>query len=144
MSKTKKHFYKSFQTVLSIILIAFGISTNSSCRGGAEYGTPEADFIVTGKVESSADSSPIENIKVTMYNDTARTDQNGQYSVIARYAFPTDQTFSIIFTDTDGEPNNYQELDTIVVFTNPEFTGGDGNWDEGETTKTFNVKLLPE
>jgi hypothetical protein len=46
------------------------------------------------------------------------------------------------FEDIDGAQNgSFQALDTIVEFVDPQFTGGSGNWDSGETETIFNVEL---
>jgi putative lipoprotein (rSAM/lipoprotein system) len=76
-----------------------------------------------------------------MGTDTAFTDEQGSYQVRA-IDFPKDQAFLVDFKDIDGETNGeYEPLDTIVEFIDPEFTGGSGAWDQGETEKEVNVKL---
>ena len=53
--------------------------------------------------------------------------------------------FNIEFIDIDGAENGeYQSLDTIVEFKDPHFTGGDGDWYAGETSKEFNIQLNPK
>ena len=107
------------------------------------YGTPTAKFIVNGKVTSSSNQE-IENIKIKMQWDSTKTNKEGNYQ-IETYDYPGDHAFDIQFIDIDGVENGeYQSLDTIVKFKDPHFTGGDGDWDEGETSKEFNIQLKPK
>jgi putative lipoprotein (rSAM/lipoprotein system) len=110
-----------------------------------EYGTPNAKFIVNGTVTSAETEEPIRNIRVIMKYDTAFTDNEGNYEVTDKGAFPTDQTYSIQFQDFDIESNgSFNDKDTVVEFKNPEFSHGDGHWYEGETTREFDIKLTPK
>ncbi|HNW53671.1 MAG TPA: radical SAM-associated putative lipoprotein, partial [Bacteroidales bacterium] len=112
---------------------------------------PHARFIVKGKIVSAEGNAPLPNIKVRMqqdtnirYYDSAYSESNGNYQVDI-VDFPESQTYKIEFIDTDGSANgDFQTLDTVVEFKEPKFTGGSGNWDEGETQKIFNVALKPK
>ena len=140
MKKAKFKIYKTSNALILAILALLGFS--SSCNKPAEYGTPSADFIINGKVLSNQNDSVIPNIRVTLYSDTQYTDNSGKYTFIKRDIPPTNQTFPIKFQDIDSiENGEFSNLDTIVKFTNPQFVNGNGDWDEGETTKEFNVKL---
>ncbi len=73
------------------------------------------------------------------------TDVNGAYQVVDESGLPNDHTYIIEFKDIDGEINGkFSDLDTIVEFKDPIFTGGDGDWYSGETSKEFDVKLTPK
>jgi putative lipoprotein (rSAM/lipoprotein system) len=110
-----------------------------------EYGTPNAKFIVNGTVTSAETEEPIKNIRVIMKYDTAFTDNDGNYMVTDKGAFPTDQTYTIQFQDFDNDFNgSFDNKDTIVEFKNPEFSHGDGHWYEGEATKEFDIRLTPK
>jgi putative lipoprotein (rSAM/lipoprotein system) len=110
-----------------------------------EYGTPNAKFIVNGTVTSAESDEVVQNIRVIMKNDTAFTDNEGNYTVSEEWAFPTDQTYTLQFQDIDNELNGtFNNKDTIVEFKNPEFVHGDGHWYEGESTKEFDIKLTPK
>ncbi|MBN1987494.1 MAG: radical SAM-associated putative lipoprotein [Prolixibacteraceae bacterium] len=141
----KNRFLKSQNRIITLIMSLLGIGTACSfggCEYGtmAEYGTPSATFVVKGKV-SNEEGLSINGIRVMMRQDTALTGQNGQYEV-ETVDFPSNQEFQILFEDVDGGDNNeYQNLDTVVVFVNPEFEGGDDDWYSGETSKEFDVKL---
>ena len=125
-------------TSFLLSILGFGAACSlSSC----EYGTPFATFKVKGNVKSEVTSNAIPNIRVVMGYDTTFTDESGNYQ-ISNTDFPDNQTFLVEFKDIDRETNGeYQTLDTIVEFIDPEFSGGTGNWDSGETEKEINVKL---
>lgn len=116
-----------------------------SCGTLSAYGTPSAHFVVKGQVTSSNTDKAINNIKVMMEDNIVYTDANGKYQVTDRNGFPKDQTYTVQFLDDDGLLNGeFQNKDTSVVFKDPEFSGGDGDWFEGTTTETFDVKLAPK
>ena len=143
----KRALLKKYNTLISILLsiLGFGAACSlSSCEYGiiaVEYGTPNATFKVKGSVKSEETSNNLPYIRVVMGEDTAFTDESGNYHV-ENIDFPDDQTFLVEFKDIDGETNGeYEPLDTIVEFIDPEFSGGSGGWDNGETEKEINVKL---
>lgn len=143
MKRVQIKMLKSYNVLIAGLLAIIGFA--SSCDSKDEYGTPSAKFIVNGKVTSSETEQPIENIRVIMQNDTSYTNPEGVYQVTDKYGFPTDQTYNIKFQDVDGEINDdFNNLDTIVKFTDPKFSGGDGDWYSGETSKEFDVKLTPK
>lgn len=155
--------YKCLKTYNALIVclisfLGFASSCDSSEGIQAMYGTPSADFIVKGKV-GNATNSPVAGIKVEMskevnngtekvsylLNTTSSAESTGTYKVSGGGQSPVDQTFKIKFTDIDGALNGeYETLDTIVVFQDPKFTGGDGYWNQGQTEKEINVKLKPK
>lgn len=140
----KRALFKKYNTLISFLLSILGFGTACSvggCDPGVEYGTPHATFKVKGSVKSEVTSNSLPGIRVVMGADTAFTDVSGSYQVM-NIEFPIDQVFLVEFSDTDGEANGeYQPLDTIVEFTNPDFSGGSGGWDSGETVKEINVEL---
>jgi putative lipoprotein (rSAM/lipoprotein system) len=145
MAKVKRQLLKKYNVLLTLILSVLGFSTacESIDEYGApvvEYGAPTATFIVKGKVSSNENNS-IPNIRVTMGVDTAYSDENGIYEVKQQYS-PTDIEFPIKFEDVDGiENGEYNSVDTVAKFENPTFTGGDGNWDMGETESQLDIKM---
>ena len=127
--------------LLSIIGIG-GACTFGGCAYGtpAEYGTPSATYKIFGKV-TSEDNTNIRSIRVIMQNDTAHTDENGQYNVQTT-DFPGDQDFLLEIEDIDGTSNGeFQSLDTIISFVDPEFVNPEDNWYIGETSKEMDIKL---
>lgn len=143
----KRALLNKYNVLISTLLsiLGFGAACSlGSCEYGtpaAEYGTPYATFKVTGNVKSAENSDVLPHIRVVMGEDTAFTDEEGKYQVANKH-FPGDQIFLVEYTDVDGEANGeYQPLDSIVEFKNPEFSGGSGGWDNGEAGKEVNVKL---
>jgi putative lipoprotein (rSAM/lipoprotein system) len=149
MKKAKIRFYKTSNAIILGLLALLGFSTSCNIIR-YEYGTPQADFIVKGKVTSSTTGNPIQNIRVIMKRDstnpygpgdTTFTDNEGNYHETLS-AFPKNQTFQLVFQDVDSAANgDYQGKDTTVQFTDPKFNGGDGSWYKGETSKNLNIKL---
>lgn len=152
MKRIKKSFIKHSNAFIGYLLaiLGFGSISLTGCDSPvdpdpvAEYGVPYAIFKVKGKVTSETVGIP--NIKVKMgsnsfFYDSTYTDANGNYE-ISQGAFPSNQAFDLSFEDIDSTQNgSFQPLDTIVEFVDPKFTGGSGNWDDGETETTFNVEL---
>ena len=140
MKKVKIKFFKTSNAIIFGLLALLGFTT--SCEKKVEYGTPSAKFIVNGKVISSDSNEAINNIRVVMRGDTTKTDNEGKYQVVDKYGFPSDQTYDIQFQDIDGATNgDYQNLDTIIEFKNPQFINGDGNWYSGETSKELDIEF---
>ncbi len=145
MKAARNRFLLTYNAIIAGILTFLGFASSCSPWGGVEYGSPHARFIIKGKVTTAGTEEPIRGIRVITPGDTAYTGTDGKYQVSNDFAFPTDQNFSLLFQDTDGDAHGaYQDLDTIVEFKNPKFTGGDGDWDEGSTSTTFDVELTPK
>lgn len=146
--KTKIKLLNACNLIIAGLCALLGFASCTTF-GADEYGTPSAKFIVNGKVLSKETQQPLKNVRVIMQEtinylpfnpDTTFTDDKGIYQLI-RESFPQEQTFLIQFQAVD---NNYTPLDTLVTFSNPEFTGGSGNWYAGETSKKVDVKLTPQ
>ena len=77
--------------------------------------------------------------------ETTFSDNIGNFTLTDKGASPMDHTYQIKFTDTDGAINGeYETLDTTIVFQNPKFTNGDGEWYLGSTEQELNIKLKPK
>ncbi len=143
MSKAKITFLKTSNAILAGLIALLGFA--SSCEKinpKVEYGTPSAKFIVNGRVLSADSYKAIPNIRVVMRNDSTTTDSEGRYQVVDNFGFPTDQSYAIQFKDMDGAANgDYQNLDTVLEFKDPQFENGDGNWYSGESSKTLDIEL---
>ena len=126
-----------------LVSLAGLLGINVSCIGGMEYGCPEADFNVKGKV-TDPDGIPIPGIAVTMDYQQVTTDENGLYAVSSNNLQGNVNQFNVIFSDIDSNENGLYKNDTVpVVFQLSELTGGDGHWYEGSATKTVDVTLQP-
>ena len=136
---------KKYNAILASLLALIGFASSCEKDGPrVEYGTPSAKFIVNGAITSKETQQGIKDLRVVMQSDTVTTDTDGSYQV-ETVDFPMDQTFHVIITDMDGTLNEeFNELDTVVNFTNPTFENGDGHWYQGETSKGFNIQLVPK
>jgi putative lipoprotein (rSAM/lipoprotein system) len=148
MKNINRFLITSSNKFLAFLLFVLGFSAACSevaCEYGAqmEYGAPHASFIVKGKVTRANTEQAIPDIRVIMGYDTSYSDQNGNYRA-EQSAFPTDQSFLLEFTDMDGPQNGqYEAFDTTIEFVDPQFTGGDGDWDRGETEMDIDIRLTP-
>lgn len=151
MKIIKRRFLSGYNVIITALMALLGFATSCEPLGGTEYGVPHARFIVKGKIVSAQGNTPVPDVTIRMqqdtntrYCDSANSDSNGNY-LVDMQGFPTSQTYLIKFTDTDGSANGeFETLDTVVEFKNPVYTGGDGNWDQGETQKMMNVTLKPK
>jgi putative lipoprotein (rSAM/lipoprotein system) len=155
MVAIRRKLLHSINSLILLLISLLGFTT--SCEVEAEYGTPHADFIINGKVESATDNKSIPDIIVEMRRvplkgstfqsylvGTSFSYENRNYYISATEA-PEEQAFQITFTDTDGTLNGeYETLDTIVIFKDPKFTHGDGSWYKGYTEKELDVQLKPK
>ena len=146
--------------MIFLLISILGFST--SCKDENQermYGTPNASFIVKGKIESVSTNNPIPDIIVEMrilregadgpstpkLTRTGYSDTNGNYNLTDGGSSPIDKTYQFKFTDTDGALNGeYETLDTTIVFKDPVFTGGDGQWYVGAVEQELNIKLKPK
>jgi putative lipoprotein (rSAM/lipoprotein system) len=138
MKKVRKNILRRYNAFIAWGLSIFGIAcTNIAC----EYGTPEATFIVTGKIRSETTGQPIGNIRVILDRDTVYSKPDGSY-LASTVDFPMNQTFDLGISDVDNAANgSFQPKDTVVVFEDPEFKNGDNHWYSGETSKTVDIRL---
>jgi len=145
---------KLYTKILTALLALLGFSgTVISCFGSgiygsfsAEYGSPSATFKVKGIVESETDNTPIQGIRAELfekYHDDseeqlykigvpAYSNNNGNFNVEG-YSFPHKEILYVELTDVDGEENGLFESKIVEAdFRNVTFTGGSGNWYNGE------------
>ena len=135
------------------LLVSLGGLLGISMTGCLEYGCPEASYHLKGIV-TDEQGQPIAGIgvqeikqwneadgsyQVTGYSDT--TYKDGRYSLDFPYAFPG-QPLSVDVHDIDGAANGSYN-DTVVTINTEgvQLTGGDGHWNEGESTITHNITL---
>jgi putative lipoprotein (rSAM/lipoprotein system) len=157
MAPIKLKFLNSYNSLILFILSLLGFST--SCKKEEPllmYGTPHATFSIVGEVKSATDGKVIPEIIVEVrkeYNEetglvrvlveTGFSEDNGKYNVMIGDD-PVDQTYQLIFTDTDGALNGeFESLDTTVVFKDPKFANGDGSWFRGVAEQEMNIELKP-
>ena len=122
------------------------------CTLPMEYGCPEATYRVKGIV-TDEQGNPVAGIGVMKsgyydddlhraieyYKDTTGVDGMFEVSTIDS---PNIDNLKVAFFDIDGEQNgSYRDTVVSVSFVGAQFTGGDGNWYEGQATQTVNVTL---
>ena len=158
MAPVKLKLLNSTNSLIAFLLSILGFS--SACKKEEMrylYGSPHANFIISGDVKSAVDNKLIPEIIVEVrkeYNEetglvralveTSFSEDNGKYTVMIGDD-PVDQTYQLRFTDTDGALNGeFQSLDTTIVFKDPKFTNGDGSWFSGVAEQEMNIKLKPK
>lgn len=146
MKRIKNQGMNGYNLFLTMLLALLGCSGEEQA---CEYGTPRANFVVKGTIRSKSNAQPVSHVKVKLFDsdmnlsDSVISDQNGSFEVDIE-DFPMSQELPIKFTDVDGTANGlFLPKDTVVEFKDPSFTGGDGNWNQGETQKVFDIKLIP-
>jgi putative lipoprotein (rSAM/lipoprotein system) len=151
-------FLKSTNALIVLLISILGFSTSCKEEDQARmYGSPHADFIIKGNIVSAADNNPIPDIIVEMrivqkivgeqdyirLAGTGFSGDNGDYRVKDNSGY--NLTYQLKYTDTDGALNGqYETLDTTIVFKDPIFTGGDGQWYSGYVEKEVDIKLKPK
>lgn len=121
-----------------------------------EYGTPSADYVISGKVTDKETRKPIKDIRVIYKssdspygNDTVKTDAEGSYKLYMQRVFPTSD-HSIYAEDMDGEANGGLFTgDSLKIKTSEmkRTKKGKGNWYEGAYEKNdadFELKQNPD
>lgn len=159
MEPFKNTYLKSTNLLVPLLIAFLGFFT--SCNK-EEYPNDSpfasANYIVKGTIESTLDNQPIPDIKLEMYfiktggkvipnpylASYTQSDIYGGFSM-GENNYPGEHNYRVTFTDMDGELNGeFQSLDTIVVFKNPTYIGGDGSDYWGMAEKELNVKLKPK
>ncbi|MDD2292626.1 MAG: radical SAM-associated putative lipoprotein [Bacteroidales bacterium] len=133
-----------YRKVLALLLGMLGVS---SCVMKVMYGTPYADYNISGKVKQPS-GAPIVGAKVVIgqvsdtgtYNsglsvfDTLSTDRDGRY-VFNRDEWPATH-LRIIAMDTDGDLNGGTFKRDSIDITDIQFEGKSGSWYSGKLTLT--------
>lgn len=117
-----------------------------------EYGTPNANYTVKGKVTDQA-NKPIPGIEVTIKRSSLpvdhpfnskilSSDTKGEFSNEFLGEFPRDIVFTLTFTDIDGAQNGeYNSKQESIEIKTTELKGRSSGWFAGSATKEITVKL---
>lgn len=110
--------------------------------GTVEYGSPHADYHISGHVTDPA-GEPVEGIQVVVgngYNAAGiLTDEAGAYTIETLNYFGSQ--LEVTATDIDGETNGSFATETVAVKITPDdYTGGKG-WYRGSVTKEVDFEL---
>lgn len=107
-----KHVKTLFRKLCMMLLPIFGVSA-ASCIFAPAYGTPHADFRISGKVIDFGTKQPIENIQITSEEDweslrPVYSQKDGTFEISYRatsFGSPT----TLHFEDIDGSENGEYE-----------------------------------
>ncbi|MDR2774313.1 MAG: radical SAM-associated putative lipoprotein [Tannerella sp.] len=151
--------------LISLLGFSSSCSSDNPLTGGGtvEYGTPHADFVVSGKVTDTkgqglsgirvvvpkvdhhqrATSSfiPDRPVITNEIRDTLYTQGNGDF--IYHYdGFPTNDSINVHMKFEDPAENARFKTDSVkVAFFSSDLKGGDGKWFDGKAEKKIDVKL---
>ncbi|MDR1723361.1 MAG: radical SAM-associated putative lipoprotein [Tannerella sp.] len=124
-----------------------------------EYGSPNADYTVKGKVVNKANGKAIKGIKVeytspvvpeygapsTSYQYLEKsvvTDDNGNFKLTANDFPGVIASQPVYISDIDGEANgSFADTTVVVDFKTAEQTKKGSNWYSGEYTVNLDVEL---
>ena len=135
MKKLNRSILRKINYCIGFILSLFGLTTFMSCEYGvppvtAEYGTPSAEFHISGRVENKLGKS-IEGIKVSVYsqqNPLDTTNSDGSFKIDI-YDYWPEEEISLIASDIDSTQNGHYKTDTIYI--TPEYKKDPNNsWNQ--------------
>ena len=158
---------KVYTKVLAALLAWLGFSgTVVSCNGNGvfgspspEYGVPSATFKVRGVVVSDTDSTPIQGIRAVLSEKSSYESEENFYEIggavfsnnsgnfnVAGASFPRKEILYVKLTDVDGDENGlFADKVVEADFRNVTFTGGSGNWYEGQAEINLGtIKMIPD
>ena len=119
-----------------------------------EYGSPSADFKVTGRV-TDEEGRPLSGVRIVAPNvdgklgkqaypspqDTTYTDPDGKYTYRYNAGFAPDSLYlKLRYEDPTARPA-YDSDSVTVGFAKGDLKGGDNRWFEGAAEKEVNVTL---
>ena len=143
MKKLNRSILRKINYCIGFILSIFGLTTFMSCEYGcppvtAEYGVPQADYLISGRVEN-AQKKGIQGIKVYMRTAEAYEYNMFEGNPTAADTTTTDGVFEINCTefpereiwlvaeDIDSTENGSYKRDSVLI--TPEFKDVAGsNW----------------
>jgi putative lipoprotein (rSAM/lipoprotein system) len=163
MKKLNRSMIKGTNWALTGLMSLFGFSSCSENDGEApEYGTPYAEFIVSGKVTDTGNRG-LRDIRVVVPRvdhhqratpgfipdrtftsgevcDTTYTGENGDFEY-AYACVPTNDSINVMikFEDISADPR-FETDSTKVTFFSSELQGGDG-WYAGRAKKEIRIRL---
>ena len=135
MKKLNRSILRKINYCIGFILSLFGLTTFMSCEYGVPpvttgYGTPSAEFHISGRVENKLGKS-IEDIKVSVYsqqNPLDTTNSDGSFKIDLYNHWPEEE-ISLIASDIDSTQNGHYKTDTIYI--TPEYKKDPNNsWNQ--------------
>lgn len=159
MKKLNRSILRKINYCIGFILSIFGLTTFMSCEYGcppvtAEYGVPQADYQISGRVEN-AQKKGVQGIKVYMKSamdydydtfegnpttaDTTTTD--GAFAINCR-EFPEREIW-LVAEDIDSTENGSYKRDSVLI--TPEFKDvPNNNWHSTTVVKDIVITLEEE
>ena len=165
MKKLNRKFIKGTNWALAGILSFLGFSSCEKMHessGAVEYGTPHAEFAISGKV-TDMEGNALKGIRVVVpgvdhhqkatsgfipgepvisveVNDTIYTRENGSFEY-SHIGTPTNDSINVKMKFEDASENARFETDsTKVTFFSSELEGGK-RWFQGKAEKKIDIKL---
>lgn len=153
-----KTFIRILNWTLAVLLVLLGFS---NCEPMDEYGVPNADYNLKGKVVDKADAKPIKGIRIGYYggyinqanmykvsrNPNVRfnadtTDIKGEYNFTQNSAIIPDGEIQVYVRDIDGNENGlYRDTVINANFENAVKSGKTKNWYVGKLTLNVDIEL---
>lgn len=142
--KTKKQFRRAYNVMLASLIGLINCSSGDD-DPVCEYGTPTATFKLNGKITSEVTNLPLKGIRVILKEDTAYTDNSGEYKLVDKWAAFNSKDYVLKLEDIDGTKNGtYKNKDVTIDYSSLKFKGGDGSWNKGDAEKKVDVQLAEE
>lgn len=148
----KKNILSTSNWIYGILISLIGFSFGCSKFGKKAdmYGSPSANFIISGKV-TDKQNNPINGIEINLIEktdnksytlQTTKSGDNGEFHIIHTDS-PREITYTVSYHDADGEANggDFEDMSQNIEFKNEDYTGGSGMWYKGEAKKTANAVL---
>ncbi len=111
-----------------------------------EYGTPQVNFKIKGRVTDAVSGVGIEGIRMVFrnndenYGDTIYTSVQGDYDYQKlRDGFYSAQKFEVQLKDVDGAANGLYEGQTVQ----PPLEVKDGGWQDTAVNDSFDITISP-
>ncbi|MDR1380336.1 MAG: radical SAM-associated putative lipoprotein [Tannerella sp.] len=151
MKKNNRKFISGTNWALAGLMSLLGFSACDIFKTGAdEYGTPYAEFVVSGNV-TDENGTALQGMGVIVSHaetagqnaveirDTSFTKENGGFEY--HYTgFPASMDIHMKFEDISAENARFEPDSAKVSFLRTELKGGKG-WYEGKAEKTVNIVL---
>jgi len=156
--KSKINLFQIINMGLAVLLLLLGFS---NCDPVDEYGVPNADYNLKGKVVDKAYAKPIKGIRIGYYggfinqanmykvsrNPNVRfnadtTDIKGEYNFTQNSAIIPEGEIQVYVRDIDGNENGlYRDTVINANFENAVKSGKTRNWYGGKLTLNVDIEL---
>lgn len=125
---------KLFRKFCAFLLPILGFTSCDFLSLRAEYGTPNADFEIKGKV-TDTNNKPIKGIQVyhpdSFVSDTVYTEADGTFEISFNTFPPTNDEINLTFADIDGTENGeYVDKTESIALT--QTTDSKDSWYHGQ------------